>query len=76
MGFARVKLDFNNLMRQIDDYFTATRTEANETSVIGMCFGLGLLQSYLKNIAERAIAIDDDELIGLLLDLGIVRKDE
>lgn len=76
MEFVRVKLDFNNLMRQIDDYFTATRTEANEAGVIGMCFGLGLLQSYLKNIAERAIAIDDDKLIGLLLDLGIVRKDE
>lgn len=36
MGFVRVKLDFNNLMRQIDDYFTATRTEANEAGEGGM----------------------------------------
>lgn len=69
----RIKLDFNNLMRQIDDYFTATRTEANETDVIGICFGLEIMQSYLRNIAERSIVLNDEELISLLVDMGILR---
>lgn len=72
----RVKLDFNNLMRQIDDYFAATETEENSTEIFGLVIGLELVQAYLKNIAERAITLNDDELISLLLDMGILRKDE
>lgn len=72
----RLKLDTNNLMRQIDDYLSATRTTANETAVIGIAMGLELLQNYLRKIAERSIDLADDELISLLLDLGILHVTE
>lgn len=74
--YIRIKLDTNNLMRQIDDYLSCTRNEANETAVIGIAMGLELLQNYLRKIAERSIALDDDELISLLLDLGILKTTE
>lgn len=72
----RIKLNFNSLMEQIDDYFSSTRTEENETDVIGICFGLELVQSYLRQIAERTIVLDDEELIGLLVDMGVLRVKE
>lgn len=72
----RMKLDFNNLMRLIDDYFSDTRTDGNEVNVAGICFGLELVQSYLRLIAERAIVLDDDELIKLLVDMGILKYTE
>lgn len=74
--YIRIKLDTNNLMRQIEDYLSCTRNEANETAVIGIAMGLELLQNYLRKIAERSIALDDDELISLLLDLGILKTTE
>lgn len=72
----RIKLNFNSLMEQIDDYFSSTRTEKNKTDVIGICFGLELVQSYLRQIAERTIILDDEELIGLLVDMGVLRVKE
>ena len=69
----RVKLDFNHLMEQIDS-FLCDNSEDNDTLVFGIVIGLELLASYIKNIAERAIDINDDVLIGLLKDLCILKE--
>lgn len=76
MGTHRVKLDYNHLMEQIDDFLNQSATEDNERIVFGIGMGLNLLQAYLKNIAERAIEINDDVLIGLLKDFCVVIEKE
>lgn len=72
MAIQRIKLDYNHLMQQIVDFLNETRTEENELLVCGIGIGLELLETYMKNIAERVIELDDDVLISLLKDLCIL----
>ncbi len=72
MGTHRMKLDYNNLMRQIVEFLNKNSSEDNERIVFGIGIGLELLEAYMKNIAERAIELNDDVLIGLLKDLCIL----
>lgn len=71
----RVKLDINNLFQQIDDLLSKIEEEDLEKTVFGVGVGLELLISYLRLIAIRAIELDDDVLIGLLLDLHVLKKE-
>lgn len=71
----RVKLDINNLFRQIDDLLSKIEEEDLEKTVFGVGVGLELLISYLRLIAIRAIELDDDVLIGLLFDLHVLNKE-
>jgi len=68
----RVKLDYNHLMQQILDFLDENSTEENERLAFGIGVGLNLLNSYIKNIADRVIELNDDVLIGLLKDLDIL----
>ena len=72
----RVKLDINNLFRQIDDLLSKIEDDALEEDVFGIGVGLELLISYLRQIATRAIELNDDVLIGLLLDLHVLKNEE
>ena len=72
----RIKLDYNNLLRQIDDVLSSSRSKVVKENAFGISVGLQLLSSYLKNIAERAVELDDEVLIGLLLDLCILKKED
>lgn len=71
----RVKLDYNNLLRQIDDVLSASRSKVAKENALGISVGLQILSTYIKSIAERAIDIEDDVLIGLLLDLGVLKEE-
>ncbi len=71
----RVKLDINNLFREIDDLLSKIEEETLEKTVFGVGVGLELLISYLRQIATRAIELNDDVLIGLLLDLHVLKKE-
>jgi hypothetical protein len=71
----RVKLDINNLFREIDDLLSKIEEESLEKAVFGVGVGLELLISYLRQIATRAIELNDDVLIGLLLDLHVLKKE-
>lgn len=73
MAANRVKLDYNHLMEQIDG-FLADKAEDNDTLVFGIAMGLELLSAYIKNIAERAIELNDVVLIELLKDLYILKE--
>lgn len=72
MATQRVKLDYNHLMQQIVDFLNENSTEDNERDVFGLGIGLQLLEAYMKNIAKRAIELNDDALIELLKDLYIL----
>ena len=73
---ARMKLDYNNLMRQIDEVMSNSRSKIARENGFGIGIGLNLLTMYLKDIAERAIELNDDVLLGLLLDLHIISRTE
>lgn len=72
----RVKLDINNLFKQIDDLLSNLDDENRDRAGLGIGFGVELLQSYLQLIAIRAIELKDDVLIGLLLDLHVLKEVE
>ena len=72
----RVKLDYNHLMEQIDDVLTESESAQEEGTAFGIAIGLTLLSSYLRQIAERAIEIEDEVLLGLLKDLYIIKESE
>ena len=73
MATQRVKLDYNHLMLQIDNFLT-DNSEDNDTLVFGIAMGLELLSKYIKNIAERAIELNDNVLIDLLKDLCVLKE--
>ena len=72
----RVKLDIHNLTRMIDEVISNTRAKKAIEYGIGISFGLDLLQAYLIEIGELAIKQDNQELIDILLDLHVLKKDE
>ena len=74
MATQRMKLNYNHLMEQIDNFLSENISEDNERMVFGLGIGLELLGAYMKNIAERAIELNDDVLIGLLKDLCILTE--
>ena len=71
----QVKLDYNNLLQQIDGVLSASRSKVVKENAFGISTGLNLLSSYIQQIAERAIELNDDVLIGLLLDLHVIKKE-
>ena len=72
----RIKLDYNNLLRQIDDVLSSSRSKVVKENAFGISVGLQLLSSYIKQIAERAVELEDDVLIDLLLDLCVLKKED
>lgn len=72
----RMKLDFNNLIRTIDDTLANSKSKTVKENAFGIGIGLNLLCGYLRDIAQRAIDIDDAELIGLCRDLCILKDED
>lgn len=71
----RVKLDYNHLMEELCE-FLDSKEEGNGFFPYALTVGLELLNSYIKNIAERAIEINDAVLIDLLKDLCVLKEEE
>lgn len=76
MAKQRVKLDINNLFRQIDDVISNSRSKIAKENRIGISLGLNLLTAYLKEIGELAIARNDQELISILVDLHVLKQEK
>lgn len=72
MKAQRVKLDYNHLMQQIVDFLNENASEEKERIAWGIGIGLEILEAYMKNIAKRAIELNDSVLIDLLKDLCIL----
>lgn len=62
---ARMKIDFNNFLNLVCE---ATDEDWRITT------GLNLLASYMKEIAERALELEDDVLISILCDMNILKE--
>ena len=79
----KMKLDYNNLMREIVETLTTVESDDPETvflavkdNAFGICIGLELLTSYLKDIATLAINRNDTQLLELCKGLLVVVESE
>lgn len=70
-----MKMDINNWVRQIDDVLSNSRSKIVRENGYGISIGLDLLLAYLKEIAERAVELQDEKLIEILLDLHVLKEE-
>ena len=72
----RMKMDINNWVRQVDDVLSNSRSKIVQENGYGISIGLDLLLSYLREIAERAIELQDEKLIEILIDLHVLKQED
>lgn len=72
----RIKMDYNNLLSTIDRTLSGSRSRTVKANAFGIAVGLELLSGYLRDIAQRAIDLNDDKLIDLCVDMGILKQEE
>lgn len=72
----RVKLDYNNLLSNIDRTLSESRSKVVKRNAFGIAVGLELLSGYLRDIAQRAIDLNDEKLIELCVGMGILKQEE
>lgn len=72
----RMKMDINNWVRQVDDVLSNSRSKIVRENGYGISIGIDLLLSYLREIAERAIELQDEKLIEILLDLHVLKRED
>lgn len=70
----KMRLDYNNLMRQIFDLLNTSEDETVQENAFGIGIGLELLTAYMKDIATLAIERNDEELIEICKALLIVTE--
>lgn len=75
MSKMQMRLDYNNLMRQIFDLLNNSEDEMVQASAFGIGIGLELLTSYMKGIATLAIERNDKELLEICKSLLIVTEE-
>ena len=72
----RMKLDYNNLLSNIDRTLSESKSRVVKENAFGIGVGLNLLTGYLWDIAQRAIELEDDKLIELCVGMGILKREE
>lgn len=72
----RMKMDINNWVRQVDEVLSNSRSKIIRENGYGISVGLDLLLSYLKEIANRAVELQDEKLIEILLDLHVLKQED
>ena len=68
MSSKRMRINYNHFLDLIE------QTLADNENAWTIEVGLNLLNSYLKAIAERALELKDETLIGLLSDMSILKE--
>lgn len=71
----RMKMNYNNLLSTIDRTLSESRSRTVKANAFGIAVGLELLSGYLRDIAQRAIDLNDDKLIDLCVDMGILKRE-
>lgn len=72
----RMKMDINNWVRQVDEVLSNSRSKIIRENGYGISVGLDLLLSYLREIANRAVELQDEKLIEILLDLHVLEQED
>lgn len=76
MATHKIKLDYNNLMRQIDETLSAENIESVHKNAFGIAIGLELSCGHLRELAQHAIDTNDEYLMQWCLDMGILKCEE
>ena len=76
MASNRMKLDINHLYEMIDEILGDESSAKVSEHGFAVAIGLELLANYLKAIALRAIEIEDNDLIELMLDLHVLKEEK
>jgi hypothetical protein len=71
-----MKLDYNHLLETIDAIMSNSRSKVARENGFGIGIGLNMLTSYIKQIAERAIEINDEILLELLEDMMVIKRSD
>ncbi len=71
-----IRLDYTNLVRTISSVFEESQSQIVKDNAFGIGMGLDILTCYLRDIAKRAVEINDPVLIGLLKNLCILAETE
>ena len=74
MKVQRMKLDYNHLLETIDEVISNSRSKIARENGFGIGIGLNMLTNYIKQIAERAIELNDEVLLGLLQDMMVIKE--
>lgn len=56
-----LKIDYNNLTKQIFDVFGKTRSKIVQENSFGIVSGLNLLNQYMIEIANRALSAAEED---------------
>ena len=72
----RMKMDINNFFRLVDEVMSNSRSKIARENGFGIAVGMEMLSSYLRQIAERAIELNDDVLLDLLVDLHVLKEEK
>lgn len=72
----RMKMDYNNLLSTIDRTLSESRSRTVKANAFGIAVGLELLSGYLRDIAQRAIELEDDKLIELCVGMRILKQED
>ncbi len=72
----RMKLDYNNFMRFVDEVLDADHIETVQNNASAIAVGLDRLTSYLQELANYAIETENEFLIEWCLGLMIVKETE
>ena len=72
----RMKMDINNFFRLIDEVISNSRSKIARENGFGIAVGIELLSAYLRLIAERAIELNDETLLELLVDLHVLKEEK
>ena len=70
----RMKLDYNHLLETIDEVISNSRSKIARENGFGIEIGLNMLTNYIKQIAERAIELNDGVLLDLLQDMMVIKQ--
>ena len=71
-----MKLDYNHLLETINEVISNSRSKIARENGFGIGIGLNMLTNYIKQIAERAIELNDEVLLGLLQDMMVIKETE
>lgn len=74
MKTQRMKLDYNHLLETIDEVMSNSRSKIARENGFGIGIGLNMLTNYIKQIAERAIELNDEILLDLLQDMMVIKQ--
>ena len=70
----RVHIDYNQLIEKLDGLLAVSKSKYAKEWGFTIGIGFNMLSSYLKDIGQRAIELQDEKLLELLKGCGIVKE--